>query len=66
METKTTIYKQWLYKSCDADQLHYVQKQQLAVPTAQLLIDASPHIVSYVISCFDTFVCLIEQGERHR
>lgn len=29
--------------------------------TTQLLIDASPHIVSYVIS-FDTFVCLIEQG----
>lgn len=39
---------------------HYVQKQQLAVPPTELLIDASPRIVSHVIS-FE-FVCLIRQG----
>lgn len=72
-ERKQTSYKQWRYKSRDSvshwvsscHQLHYVQKHQVIEPTAVLLVNASPHIVSLVIS-FDKFTCLIEQGRAAR
>lgn len=68
METKTTIYKTWLYKSCDPDlrSCEHPQRSRLAInSTTSKNNNSLPQPLScstsYVIS-FDRLVCLIEQG----